>query len=78
MQASFDQGAVDAMGERTERSVSHSTMTNRVATDPRSARILAKAIYKEARSAGVEGPGLVAIASELLSLVAEEMKAARQ
>jgi hypothetical protein len=46
--------------------------------DARAARILAKAIYKEARGAGLEGPSVVAVATELLGLVAEEMRAARQ
>jgi len=66
------------MAERTDRSTSHGPLTSPVTLDTRAARILAKAIYKEARGAGVEGPGLVAVATELLSLVAQEMRAARQ
>jgi hypothetical protein len=66
------------MGERTERATTPNALAHRVTMDTRAARILAKAIYKEARGAGVEGPGLVAVATELLGLVAEEMRAARQ
>ena len=78
MDTAAERSTVSAMSERMERSTSYSTLSSRVTMDPRAARILAKAIYKEARGAGVEGPGLVAVATELLSLVAEEMRAARQ
>ena len=65
------------MGERTDVSISHNGTIMGGAMDARTARILAKAIFKEARGAGMEGPGLIAVATELLGLVAEEMKAAR-
>jgi hypothetical protein len=66
------------MGERTERATSPNTLSGRLTADARTARILAKAIYKEARGAGVEGPGVIAVATELIGLVAEEMRTSRQ
>ena len=77
MEATAKSAMQSAMQERSERSTSHDPRGKRATLDARAARILAKAIYKEARGAGVEGPGLVAVATELLSLVAEEMRAAR-
>ena len=66
------------MGERTERAASPNAVGARLVADARTARILAKAIYKEARGAGVEGPGVIAVATELIGLVAEEMRLLRQ
>lgn len=66
------------MGERTERAATPNPAGGRLAADARTARILAKAIYKEARGAGVEGPGVIAVATELIGLVAEEMRLSRQ
>ena len=43
--------------------------------DPRSKRILAKTIYRELRDGGVAERDVLAIATELLSLVAEELRA---
>lgn len=41
---------------------------------PRGTKILAKTIYKELRSSGVEEREVLAIASEMLRLVADEMR----
>jgi hypothetical protein len=45
--------------------------------DPRTHNILAKSIYKELRSNGYDESAVMAIASELLGMVAEEVKAKR-
>lgn len=42
--------------------------------DPRALRILAKTIYRELRQSGLEERDLMSVASELLSLVAVEVK----
>lgn len=42
--------------------------------DPRSKRILAKTIYRELRESGVDERDVLAIATELLGLVADEMR----
>ena len=42
--------------------------------DARSARILAKTIYRELRSEGLDEREVLSIASELLGLVAEEVR----
>ena len=42
--------------------------------DERSAKILAKTIYRELRSSGLGEREVLAIASELLGLVAEEVR----
>jgi spore germination cell wall hydrolase CwlJ-like protein len=78
VQIAVERSTGNTMGERTERATSHNALANGATMDSRAARILAKAIYKEARGAGVEGPGLVAVATELLGLVAADMRAARQ
>lgn len=41
---------------------------------PRGSKILAKTIYRELRSSGVEEREVLAIASEMLRLVADEMR----
>ncbi|MEQ9322369.1 MAG: hypothetical protein RIF41_24600 [Polyangiaceae bacterium] len=41
---------------------------------PRSAKILAKTIYRELRTSGIEEREVLAIASEMLRLVADEMR----
>jgi hypothetical protein len=51
--------------------------TTQVGSDSRAARIVAKAIYKEARGAGMQDQAVIAVATELLGLVAADMKAAR-
>jgi hypothetical protein len=45
--------------------------------DPRSARILAKTIYRELRASGLDERAVMALASELLGLVAAEIREAR-
>jgi hypothetical protein len=45
--------------------------------DPRSLRILAKTIYRELRQSGVREEDMIAIAGELVSLVATEMRERR-
>jgi hypothetical protein len=45
--------------------------------DPRALRILAKTIYRELRQSGLAEPDVMAVAGELLSLVAVEVKARR-
>jgi hypothetical protein len=65
------------MSERTERATLHEVVGRSFPADARAARILAKAIYKEARGAGMEGPGLIAVATELIGLVTEEMRSSR-
>ena len=45
--------------------------------DPRALRILAKTIYRELRQSGLAEPDVMAVAGELLSLVAGEVKARR-
>ena len=47
-------------------------------SDPRRARILAVSIYRELRSGGMSEQEVVAIATELLSQVATDLKAARE
>jgi len=42
--------------------------------DPRALRIIAKTIYREMRTAGLTEEDLMSVASELLSLVAVDMK----
>ncbi len=42
--------------------------------DPRALRILAKTIYREMRTAGLTEEDLMSVASEMLSLVAVDMK----
>jgi len=42
---------------------------------PRSSKILAKTIYRELRSSGLEEREVLAIASEMLRLVADDMRA---
>ncbi len=42
--------------------------------DPRALRILAKSIYREMRSAGLTEEDLMSVASEMLSLVAGDMR----
>ncbi|MBK9263836.1 MAG: hypothetical protein IPM54_29035 [Polyangiaceae bacterium] len=42
--------------------------------DPRALRILAKTIYREMRAGGLAEEDLMSVASELLSLVAGDMK----
>lgn len=44
------------------------------ARDPRAFAILAKTIYRELRAEGYTAPELMALASELLDLVASEVK----
>ncbi|HZO13728.1 MAG TPA: hypothetical protein VFB62_10725 [Polyangiaceae bacterium] len=44
--------------------------------DPRRARILAKTIYRELRSGGLDERAVLALATELLGLVAEDMRSA--
>ena len=46
--------------------------------DPRALRILAKTIYRELRQSGLAEPDVMAVAGELLSLVAGEVKARRE
>ena len=45
--------------------------------DPRALRILAKSIYREMRTAGLTEEDLMSVASEMLSLVAGDMKVRR-
>jgi hypothetical protein len=45
--------------------------------DPRALRILAKTIYRELRQSGLAEQDVMAVAGELLSLVAVEVKARR-
>jgi hypothetical protein len=45
--------------------------------DPRALRILAKTIYRELRQSGLAEQDVMAVAGELLSLVAGEVKARR-
>ncbi|MFS8068468.1 MAG: hypothetical protein ACMG6S_19085 [Byssovorax sp.] len=45
--------------------------------DPRALRILAKTIYRELRQSGLAEQDVMAVAGELLSLVASEVKARR-
>lgn len=67
------------MSPITERKQHASPLgTAQVGSDSRTARIVAKAIYKEARGAGMEDQAVIAVATELLGLVAEDMKAARR
>jgi hypothetical protein len=42
--------------------------------DPRALRIIAKTIYREMRAAGLTEEDLMSVASEMLSLVAGDMK----
>jgi len=42
--------------------------------DPRALRILAKTIYREMRTAGLTEEDLMSVASEMLSLVATDMR----
>lgn len=42
--------------------------------DPRALRIVAKTIYREMRSAGLTEEDMMAVAGEMLSLVAGDMK----
>lgn len=44
------------------------------ARSPRSAKILAKTIYRELRQSGLEEREVLAIASEMLGLVTEELR----
>jgi hypothetical protein len=44
--------------------------------DPRRTRILAKTIYRELRSNGLDERAVLALATELLGLVAEDMRSA--
>ena len=46
--------------------------------DPRSKRILAKTIYRELRESGVAEKDVLVIATELLGLVADEMRGPRR
>lgn len=46
--------------------------------DPRALRILAKTIYREMRNAGLTEEDLMSVASEMLSLVAGDMKDRRR
>ena len=46
-----------------------------VLDDPRGKRILAKTIYRELRGAGAGEREIIAIATELLGLVAEDLRA---
>jgi hypothetical protein len=43
-------------------------------SDPRRVRILAKTIYRELRSGGLDERGVLALATELLALVAEDIR----
>jgi hypothetical protein len=45
-----------------------------VLEDPRSKRIIAKTIYRELRSSGLGEKEVLAIATELLGLVAEDLR----
>jgi hypothetical protein len=60
-----------AAGEATERPYAYASR------DPRALRILAKTIYREMRTAGLTEEDLMSVASEMLSLVAGDMKARR-
>ncbi len=42
--------------------------------DPRSKRILAKTIYRELKSSGADERDILAIATELLGLVADDLR----
>ena len=46
-------------------------------SDPRRGRILATSIYRELRSAGMNEQEVIAVATELLSQVARDLRAAR-
>lgn len=50
---------------------------NATARDPRALAILAKTIYRELRSGGYEERDVMALASELLGIVASEVKGRR-
>ncbi|MBW2528175.1 MAG: hypothetical protein JRI23_28620 [Deltaproteobacteria bacterium] len=63
--------------ERTQHASALGTTTAQVGTDSRAARIVAKAIYKEARGAGMQDQAVIAVATELLGLVAADMRASR-
>jgi len=54
----------------------HTNTRPSIIADERSSRILAKTIYRELRSSGLDEREVLAIASELLGLVAEEVRAA--
>jgi len=48
------------------------------ARDPRAMRILAKTIYRELRQSGLGEQNVIAFASELLSLIATDVKDRRE
>lgn len=65
------------ISQRKQQTSPIGATTAQVGSDARAARIVAKAIYKEARGAGMEQQAVIALATELLGLVAADMKAAR-
>lgn len=53
-----------------------SPMRSALIQDHRSARILAKTIYRELKSSGIEESEVIAVATEMLGLVAGDMRKA--
>ena len=62
--------------EENMEATSPSSLTVPRENDPRRARILAKTIYRELRSNGLDEHAVLALATELLGLVAEDMRSA--
>lgn len=58
-------------------SLPYALPTPELQNDPRAVRILAKTIYRELRQSGLAEGEVMGIASELLSLVATDMKLRR-
>lgn len=59
-----------ALNESTSSAMGEPLASN----DPRRARILAKTIYRELRTSGIAERELLAIATEMLGLVADDLR----
>ncbi len=64
----------DASGDAAQRTRPYADASR----DPRALRILAKTIYREMRQGGLAEEDVMAVAGELLSLVAGDMKDRRE
>jgi len=69
------QQSIDIAAEQPHSSARPVTSPLGQGSDPRSTRILAKSIYRELRHGGIDHEDVIALATELLALVADEMKA---
>ena len=57
-------------------STKSSPVRSALGEDQRSARILAKTIYRELKSSGIDESSVIAIATEMLGLVTDDMRKA--